>query len=711
MPSNLGIRLTMDAGQAKSEANDLGSSIDNLRNKIKELQNAGEYKEASQLLIGLNNAVSARGQLMAQSRQAEQAAQLQAQQGSFFNSNSDVGKYLMAQSLTKLTETVISALEKGFEAAKKRAGGDYTGAAVTEMQRDAGLISGGAGLAAGVAGLIFSGGNPFVAGLASQLTEKIVGYFSGKPVHEIQENLAYSAQYKNALQGIDSLNQLYGGAINQKSADENNRYGMEMRGRAVDAARGTGLDTERFIEALGQTATYGIRDATQAMNMLKTQAVWSRFTGADLGTIQKFAGQAYRYGGETDATATAFAGLSAQNMSKGQTTEFLNSIERAMSEGISKGFVKSTEEIAGNMQMLYKMSGGSALWQGEQGAQRLSQMSSSISSATALETPAHDMVYSAVSGMLNEGGPEKRNENYKNLMRFQNLSDADKKLLSPTGTYIDNMALIERMGASGKMLGSLKEIVEGFEGDNVAAIVEWYRQFYGLNYLGGMQLYNMMEGKSYAEITSDKFEKEVKDNIIDRKEFKSDSQLLRDTLNDLQQKGIKIGQVEFPITEMKALTEAMIALEKAYTGRTGEKPLDPIPGVSEEVLRDHTNKSLPVSHSMIFNDAAIKHSTTGLDAYNQIKERYFNIIKDCDESRFLSETAGAGLLADFIPKAIMDGDFSTTGKNNDFDHATKILDDFEKEIAKLSTILQGLTNQAEALSKDGIPLNIHVDGS
>jgi uncharacterized protein YgiM (DUF1202 family) len=564
---NINQRVNIDASQAKTQIEDLERLVEGLINKIKELNDNGDTKGAAQLYHALENATSARGNLMAQARQVESQ---QARENMKGGGNSgggaglaDVGKYLMAHSLTKLTETVVSALEKGFEAAKQRASGNYTGAAVTEMQRNASLISGGAGLAAGIAGFILGG--PLGAGIAGLLTEKIVGYFAGKPAHEMQENLAYSAQYKNAMPGIDSLNQLYGGAINRKSAEQNNAYGMEMRGRAVEAARGTGLETDRFIEAMGKMAAYGDLSFNTAANMTRTQALWSRFTGADLGTIQKFAGQAYRYAGETDAVSLAYGGLKAQDMGKGQFSEFLNSLERVMSEGIAKGFVKSTEEIAGNMQMLYKLSGGSALWQGEQGAQRLSQMNNAIANATNLESvedvisfgAARDLLMgdnpladfderearfkeltkgpstvtvtddanfrSSASGGDNimgtvragrkvdvlekEGDYYKVNNNgvegyiHKTLLDMKNYKESSGNVY--TGTYVDVMQLLER-GVSADLLKGQWSAVRQLSdnGENRAAMIEHFMKMYGLNYTGGAQVWNMTR-EAWDEETGD----------------------------------------------------------------------------------------------------------------------------------------------------------------------------------------------------------------
>jgi len=442
---------------------------------------------------------------------------------------------------------------------------------------------------------------------------------------------------------------------------------MELRGRAVGAARGTGLDAEDFIQALKQSGGYGIRSETQAMNMLRTQALWSRFTGADLGTIQKFAGQAYRYGGETNAVATAYGGLMAQNMGRGQTTEFLNSIEKAMSEGISKGFVKSTEEIAGNMQMLYKLSGGSVLWQGEQGAQRLSQMSMAISSATNLQSVEDVISYGAARDLLTADNPADREK------IFGQLTGGSKKGNIYTGTYADVMQILER-GLRADLLKGQWSAVRQLDGGNAAATIERFKTMYGLNYTGASQVWAMYRnswdqslnggmGGWKAGFSEKEYVAQIK-KLQETPDYKSDSQLLRDTLNSLSQKGIQIGQIEFLKTELPELRKAMNSLEDAYRERLApSKKL--IPDVSEEVLRGRTNRSLPVSHSMIFNDAAIKPNTKGMDAYNQIRDKYFDIVKDHNETKLLSKVPAMGELSQFIPRAIADGEFSTTGKDSD----------------------------------------------
>jgi len=67
-----------------------------------------------------------------------------------------------------------------------------------------------------------------------------------------------------------------------------------------------------------------------------------------------------------------------------------------------------------------------------------------------------------------------------------------------------------------------------------------------------------------------------------------------------------------------------------------------------------------------------------------------------------------GMLAEFIPRAMADGEFSTTGRNSDFAHAEYLLGKLEEGITKLLGGFKDLTTSAETIQRDGIPLDINV---
>jgi hypothetical protein len=383
-------------------------------------------------------------------------------------------------------------------------------------------------------------------------------------------------------------------------------------------------------------------------------------------------------------------------MGKGQFTEFLNSIGRIMEESISKGFTKSTEEIAGNMQMLYKLSGSSPLWQGEQGAQRLSQMNAGISNATNLQTTGDVISYSAAKQLLMADNPNGREGNFWRLTgnhgvavtgnaNFRSSADGGDNIIGTlnkgqsvnvlgregdyyridrngregyihnsllttsgnafTGTYVDTMQLLER-GLSADFLKNQWSMVRGFEGDNVAAQIEWYKQMYGLNYTGATQVWAMSEnawdrntGDWRTDFNASEFEKQIKDLQADTN-FRSDSQLLKDTLNSLKNDGIKIGQVHFNDTELGLLRSAQsdIALIRMkLLGSPGERLPEnmPVPSAALPIA------PLPFPGSVTMGALQNEISRGRWDRMSQ----YYDTMPDTETGKIMLGRVGTGINA------------------------------------------------------------------
>jgi flagellin-specific chaperone FliS len=554
--STVGLRFNVDVGNAQSQVENITKTVAALNKELAKATEEHDYEAIKRVAVALNNATSARGEIIQQANQAQNAQaranmEMQKQNDPFHG----MGAWIFQNAAIKITDGIVTAINTAVSAAKMRASGDYTGAAVA-YERGMGEMAGnlgGTAVGASIGAIIsaITGLPPnIVMPITSQIASSFGQLFGGMSAREKEENLAYSAQYKNALPGIDSLNQNFGGAINRKELGENNLHGLELRERAVNAARGTGLDTEDFIGAMDKTASYGIRDVQQALNMTQTQALWSRFTGADLSTIQKFAGQSMRYGGDAGAVPTAYGGLMAQNVGKGQFSEFLNSMERILEEGIAKGFVKSSEEIAGNMAMLYKLSGNSALWQGEQGAQRLSQMNMAISNATNLQSVDDVISYGVARDIFNS-----LEEDNPLTEANERAAAFEKKYRGAvyTDSYADVMQILE-YGLDPKLLKGQFEAVGRLENGNVAGMIERFKNLYGLNYTGAAQVYGMMGNMGKEGFSEDEIVEKIK-KLQETPGMRSDSALLSDTLNSLRNDGIKIGQLEFDNTEIKLLRE------------------------------------------------------------------------------------------------------------------------------------------------------------
>jgi len=546
--SNIGIRFSVDASHARGQVDQLSKTVAGLRDEIEKATQVGDWKQVAQLTQAMDSATSARGQIMQQVKQtqsplAQQNMQtIQNMQNSFF---SGAGWILLQNSLNQITQGIIKSMDAALTAAKQRASGDYTGAALAEYRAPREIA--GQAIGAGIGALGFFGG-PLIGALTMGIGSEIGKFIGGIGAKELEADLAYSQQYKAAFQYIDNLNQLFGGMINHKSLSENNQQGLSMYGHAANAATGTGLSTQDFISALKETAVYGNMNETRAMNMLQTQALWSRFTGTDLSAIQKYSGAAYRYGGELNATSSAYGGLMAQNMGKGQFSEFLNSLSRIMEEGISKGFVKSSEQIAGNMAMLYKLSGGSTLWQGQQGANRLSQMNNALSNATNLQSVEDVISFGVARELLGNASEVERRRNFINAGKDANLY---------TGTYVDEMLLLEH-GVSANLLRGQFEAVKRLEGNNTAGIIERFKSMYGLNYHGATQVWAMSRnafdehGNWKAEFDPERqaeIIREYQTNPI----YQSDSSMLQTELNKMNANLVNIGKFKFDDAELNML--------------------------------------------------------------------------------------------------------------------------------------------------------------
>jgi hypothetical protein len=547
----VGLRFNIDTSQAKTQVSDLSRTIADLNEKIREATEAGDWKSVAQLTQALGDTASARGQIMQQAKQVNPQAQETMKNGGIFG-----GQYswLMQNAVNQVVSGFIRILESAHTAAKQRASGDYGGAAVGEQKAEGETWGRAAGTAAGLAlnalDLAAPGLGKTLSTILTPIFANIGEYIGGGKSRETELDLTYSAQYEKIFSQLDSLNQLYGGDINKKTFEDNNQHGLEMYSRAAVATEGTGLTTQALIEAMKQIGSYGVRSETQALNMAQNQAVWSRFTGADLSTIQKFAGQSYRYGGETGAVSTAYGGLMAQNMGKGQFTEFLNSMERILEEGIAKGFVRSSEEIAGNMAMLYKLSSGSSLWQGEQGAQRLSQMNMAISNATNLQSVEDVISYGVIARELLGEDESAREANF--------ISHGGQKK-NYTGTYVDTMQILER-GLSPELLKGQFEAVKRLEGgENRAGIIERFKTMFGLNYTGATDVWAMMNNAETDKDGNLTFDGKDIVGIIEKMKidprYQSDSEKWQTAMNKYTDALVNVGKFKFDDTQWSTLQE------------------------------------------------------------------------------------------------------------------------------------------------------------
>ena len=175
-------------------------------------------------------------------------------------------------------------------------------------------------------------------------------------------------------------------------------------GIAADAAAEFGYSAEEGMEAMKQAIQQG-RSIEEAREVTERVFRYERSTGADRGTLSSAANIEARYK-TGDILSAGWAGLQASGLDKGLFSEFLRGMQRVIEDGISKGFVRSADEVAHNLAMLSQMT-GSPVWQGEQGINRLMQMNEGLAGTTGLQSTTDVRVYRAARNVLerNTEGP------------------------------------------------------------------------------------------------------------------------------------------------------------------------------------------------------------------------------------------------------------------------------------------------------------------
>lgn len=353
---------------------------------------------------------------------------------------------------------------------------------------------------------------------------------------------------KNSEEAVD-MQALYGRNIEGKTKQQNSEELRELFNAAStkNERNFTGYTTQEFMQLASGFSRFGINNSYSAMNNAADVLSWQRWSGADRGVLQNFVGNAMRYGAAASANNAlnpAYAALEQSGMHKGQLNEMLSSIQSVLEEGIANGFVKSTEEIANNLSMLSKLSGNNVLWQGQNGAQRLSQMNSALANSTSLESVSAVMNYQAANNargkMLAELSDERTTPQRRAYIKDQ-LKGID------TGTYIDTMLLMEK-GLSPDILKAQFDAVGSMEGDNTAGAIERFRQMYNLNYTGAKQVYDMYEKSRNGEVDWNSFYKAV-NGITQKTEYQSEETSYKTAVINIKDQIAKMGQDLFSIRE------------------------------------------------------------------------------------------------------------------------------------------------------------------
>jgi hypothetical protein len=503
----------------------------------------------------LNDAIKKNTAALLQSIQADDTKEVLRQTPEITRNMNDAGKIMgrenapdMARDTRDAAQAlgagqVLNAVSDGFSRwaasldhsgiVSKYGSGDIIGAKIDEKRRKAdfwgGIAQGGLTIAGAAAGTLL--GNP-IAGAA-------IGGFAGQSIHTaltIGPNLdatkkAYADLWQSKIKDAMELAALKGTP-------------RDVRGsftQAASAAAQYGYSAEEGMSTWKDVARQGVKGAA-AGEMVKSIFQWERGTGADRGTLTQVAGMAERYGAG-DALRAGWHGLQASGMSTGQFSEYLRAMQRVMEDGISKGFIRSSEEVSQKLAWLAQM--GGAAWRGEVGAQKLTQMNSGLEQATGLRTTSDIVAYRAARNIA--GG----------------------------GSYIDAMKVLEG-DLTPELLSEFLDLSSRAEGGSREGVIERMRQTFGLSYTNADMLYNA-HGSGMGSAGMRKLIDGFQDGppSADSKELNA-AKITEAIKNYWTQTGMIYWEKQLPQLQ-QALVDAIAGLKEAQDSVTPTPKPDPTP--------------------------------------------------------------------------------------------------------------------------------------
>jgi hypothetical protein len=190
-----------------------------------------------------------------------------------------------------------------------------------------------------------------------------------------------------------------------------------------------------------------------------------------------------RYGAG-DALGVGWAGMQASGMKEGQYGEYLRAMQRVMEEGISKGFSKSAKEIAGDLTFIQGLGGGSELWKGERGQQRLSEMNAGLAGTTGLQSTTDIVAFRAAQNVLKKW--EEQGIADKKWAEMVGTDKDGNPLVQQSGSYHDPLIMLER-GLTSDLLNELMMMTGKIEEGSRDEIINRLMQTFNIdNYKGAV---------------------------------------------------------------------------------------------------------------------------------------------------------------------------------------------------------------------------------
>jgi len=486
---------------------DLNKTIDDLTDELDDIIEKKDYR-------GANNVSATINQLESEKKRLEIEKQRQDSEGK--DSSKNLGRYFGVREFSQILGELGNIAQAGFTYRQDIANGNYLGAETRQATSVASSVS---SMVTG-AGAMIALVNPIIGGIIAGLGaagNAVAKYFQGLKETEIAEGNAYMQPFAQKYGAFRMFNNP-GASYLLNREDANSFYR-----RAYEASKGTGLDTDEMLAQMQNAAIYGLGEKA-SLNLVANSAKWVQETGADMNALMKLQGTASRYGLGDNVIQNAFGGLIASGMGRGQFNEFLQGLQSVIEDGISNGYITSTEDVTRNLTMYARLSDNNPLWQGQNGARMFTQMNNNLAQATSLSDTNSALVFSA----LHKGG-----------------------------SYVDTMEAIEKGLNDKDAFGKIFSTFMQSEGGNYEGVIERLRTTYGLNYTQAKQVFAMGNKLGSAGYTQADFERDIKANGI-TPNAETEQTIWKDVENDLKNSMqlIGMGRWEQNLEELKNLAVA-----------------------------------------------------------------------------------------------------------------------------------------------------------
>jgi hypothetical protein len=467
--------------------------------------------------------------------------------------------------------------------------GDIMGGRISEERRMADFVGGITQAGLGLAGAIVGSLVPGLGTMAGATVGTGMGKLIDTAIHvgpnQESTEAAYAGLWQSRSGEAMELAALTGSVNDVRGA-------FKM---AAGAAAEFGYSAEEGMDAMKQAAMQGL-GGEEAADLTGRVFDYERRTGADRGTLLGISATTARYNAG-DALGTGWAGLQASGMKPGQYNEYLRAMQRVMEDGISKGFVRSSEQVARNLTMLSQMTGNNPLWQGENGARRLSEMNAGLEGTTGLQSTSDIVAFRAAKSVLQkweEQGPEVADKKWADIVG----RDKDgNPLVQRSGGYIDPLIMLEQ-GLTPDLFNEIMMMASKLEGRDRDETISRAMQIFGVkNYNAAVLTDQWTKMTNNGEETASS---ENMQTIIDTYGKAPPPPNSKEFDAEKMTEGIKnwwtqTGQVYWDGQLTKIYDELEKAIQK-YNEETGSN--DPVPPMPESFPRPGEKPIIPITDDM-----------------------------------------------------------------------------------------------------------------